>query len=227
MSVNYNPATPADGLILCLDTANRRSYPGSGSTWFDISGGRNNGTLTNGPVLNTAIGGIAMDGVDDIVMINSISLQTNYSASIFARARTINIPTPAPFSFRSSTLITPVAFQVTFRNTGDFSCAVRDDAGTIASVSGGVSTINTWFHLCLVRRGNHIEFFVNGLIIGSSSASFGTITPNSLLVGAIDLGGPLGSLFDGFVDDVRLYNRALSQSEVYQLFSSKRGRFNI
>ena len=227
MSVNYNPATPTDGLVLCLDTGNRRSYPGSGNTWFDISGQGNNGTLTNGPILNTGLGGgISFDGIDDIVTLNSASLQTNYTVSVFARARSINV-FPSPFSFRSSSIVNPVAFQLTFRNTGDFSCAVRDDAGIIASVAGGVSTINTWFHLCAVRRGNNVELFVNGLIVASGSASFGTISTNSMLVGAINVGGTIGSFFDGFVDDIRLYNRALSPPEIYQLFSSKRGRFGV
>ena len=53
MSVNYNPATPSNGLVLCLDSRNPRSYPGSGTTWFDISGNNNHGTLVNGPVFTS------------------------------------------------------------------------------------------------------------------------------------------------------------------------------
>ena len=44
MGVNYNPKIVTDGLVLCLDAANKRSYPGSGSTWNDLSGRGNHFT---------------------------------------------------------------------------------------------------------------------------------------------------------------------------------------
>ena len=47
MATNYNPKIVTDGLVLCLDAANTKSYSGSGTTWTDISGKSNNGTLTN------------------------------------------------------------------------------------------------------------------------------------------------------------------------------------
>jgi hypothetical protein len=48
MGIAYNPRTITDGLVLCLDAANPKSYPGSGTTWTDLSGNGNNGTLVNG-----------------------------------------------------------------------------------------------------------------------------------------------------------------------------------
>ena len=47
MGVDYNPKIVTNGLVLCLDAANVKSYPGSGTTWIDLSGNGNNGTLTN------------------------------------------------------------------------------------------------------------------------------------------------------------------------------------
>ena len=38
MGINYSPKIVTDGLVLCLDAANPLSYPGSGSTWNDLSG---------------------------------------------------------------------------------------------------------------------------------------------------------------------------------------------
>lgn len=61
--------TITNGLILNLDAANYKSYPGSNTTWTDLSGYRNNGTLTNGPTFSTLNGGgITFDGVDDYVI---------------------------------------------------------------------------------------------------------------------------------------------------------------
>jgi hypothetical protein len=44
MAISYNPRTITDGLVLCLDAGNSKSYPGSGTTWTDLSGNGNTGT---------------------------------------------------------------------------------------------------------------------------------------------------------------------------------------
>ena len=46
--MNYGPKTVTNGLVLCVDAADKNSYIGSGTTWTDVSGNGNNGTLTNG-----------------------------------------------------------------------------------------------------------------------------------------------------------------------------------
>lgn len=60
----------SDGLVLCLDAGNVRSYPGNGSTWTDLSKNGNNGTLINGPTFSSDNGGsIVFDGVNDGVQL--------------------------------------------------------------------------------------------------------------------------------------------------------------
>ena len=44
MGTSYNPRIVTDGLVLCLDAAIKRSYPGAGTTWTDLSKQENNGT---------------------------------------------------------------------------------------------------------------------------------------------------------------------------------------
>ena len=66
--IAYNPKIVTDGLVLCLDAANPKSYPGSGTTWYDLSGNGNHGTLINGPTYNSDNkGSIVFDGIDDYV----------------------------------------------------------------------------------------------------------------------------------------------------------------
>lgn len=68
MAFSFSPRAVTNGLILSLDAANTRSYPGSGTVWTDLSRSGINGTLTNGPTFNTANGGnIVLDGTDDYV----------------------------------------------------------------------------------------------------------------------------------------------------------------
>ena len=64
----YGPRIVSNGLVLCLDAANKRSYPGTGTTWTDLSGNSNNGTLTNGPTFSAGnMGSILFDGTNDYV----------------------------------------------------------------------------------------------------------------------------------------------------------------
>jgi hypothetical protein len=70
VDTDYNmftgPNIIKDGLVLYLDAANEKSYPGSGTNWNDLSGNGNNGTLVNGPTLvDGDNGSIQFDGVND------------------------------------------------------------------------------------------------------------------------------------------------------------------
>ena len=77
MSLSRGPKTITNGLVLYLDAANKKSYPGSGATWTDLSGNSNTGTLTNGPTFSAAnMGSILFDGTNDYVDCgNNSSLQ--------------------------------------------------------------------------------------------------------------------------------------------------------
>jgi hypothetical protein len=58
MSIYAGPDIADSGLTLCLDAGNPVSYPGSGTTWRDVSGQGNNGILVDGPTFNSANGGV-------------------------------------------------------------------------------------------------------------------------------------------------------------------------
>lgn len=66
MATNGGPNIIQNGLVFALDAANKKSYPGSGTTWKDLSGNGNDGTLTNGPTFDSGNGGsIVLDGTND------------------------------------------------------------------------------------------------------------------------------------------------------------------
>ena len=66
MALHHFPRITTDGLVLCLDAGNPLSYPGTGTTWTDLSGNGNDGTLVNGVGYNGSNGGsLVFDGVDD------------------------------------------------------------------------------------------------------------------------------------------------------------------
>ena len=65
-TATFNNSIVTDGLILHLDAGNKNSYPGSGTTWTDLSGKGYDGTLTNGPSFNSQ-GYISFDGSNDYI----------------------------------------------------------------------------------------------------------------------------------------------------------------
>ena len=68
MAFSYSPKIVTDGLVFAVDAANKKSYPGSGTTWTDLAGS-NDGTLTNGPTFDSGNGGsIVFDGSDDYIL---------------------------------------------------------------------------------------------------------------------------------------------------------------
>ena len=76
MSLGHGATIVRDGLVLYLDAANEKSYPGSGTTWYDLSGNGNDVTLINNPTYSTNNNGsFIFDGVDEYL--SSVSLTHN------------------------------------------------------------------------------------------------------------------------------------------------------
>ena len=86
MGIGAGANAVEDGLVFCVDAANKRSYPGTGTTWTDLTG-ENNGTLTNGPTFSSDNrGSIEFDGSDDHVLLdNDIVLGTASSITVWVR----------------------------------------------------------------------------------------------------------------------------------------------
>ena len=65
MPLIFLPRIVTDGLVLAIDAANTKSYPGSGTTWYDISRNNSNGSLVNGSTFSSEnLGTVTFNGVD-------------------------------------------------------------------------------------------------------------------------------------------------------------------
>ena len=80
------------------------------------------------------------------------------------------------------------------------------------------SSINTWYHVVWVKKGTESKFYRDGILIhtGSSPSQFYTNTASEYWLGKID------NYWDGTIDEVKIYDRALNQSEIFDLFYSNR-----
>jgi hypothetical protein len=90
-----------------------------------------------------------------------------------------------------------------------------------ALYSANVAQLNTWQLVCGMWDGSEMSIYVNGSIAGTKDASVGTIDYST--VGDFAIGGRTNqstNYFTGDIDDVRIYNRALSQQEIQKLYDS-------
>ena len=79
MSVGYNPRIVTDGLVLCLDAANTKSYPSSGgTTWTDLSGKGNNGDIKSGVSYSNNSFNFTLNSTNELIDV-AHSSDLNYS----------------------------------------------------------------------------------------------------------------------------------------------------
>lgn len=225
MANQYGPKIVTDGLVLCLDAGNTKSYPRSGTIWRDISGRGNNGTLTNGAIFsNTNGGSIAFDGSNDFILIpdnNVFDFGTgDFAVEIWANFNTLS-GSPTLFLFRTYfTGNNGFLFYVTsagalsIYTTGLFS-------ESVASVR-----INRWQHLVFTRIAGISYLYNNTVIRDSRAFTFNISVNNSVVIGLDTQFGtdPLG----GRVSSARVYSgKGLTANEVLQNYNATKGRFNL
>ena len=237
MGVGYNPRIVTNGLVLCLDAGNRRSYPGSGTTWTDLSTNARTGTLTNGPTFSSSNGGsIVFDGVNDFIEFGDVlDLGTNdMTINIWAR------PTSSADSYLlSKTAAATQNYRYSVGIVGSkISPFFQGNVGADITPSGSTTIVtNTWYMFTYVfTRSSSITMYVNGVLetlTGSATISqwngldFQSINP--FRVGTYTSGDNVGvtSPFAGNISSVQMYFRSLSAAEIRQNFNATRGRYGI
>ncbi len=238
MGFYRGPKIVTNGLVLYLDAANKKSYPGTGTTWTDLSGFGNNGTLTNGPTFNSANGGsIVFDGVNDYTATNNYSLDFDTrSFTLIAWIKTSNNIQQGKIINKGQSSAFPVGskgYSLRFYDRVVF--AVTDGVNSNNASVTNINDVkqNQWCLLSGVcnRETSTVFLYVNGLINNSVPITVGSISnPNAeLTIGNLRRGvyGQDSEFFAGNIAQVQIYNRALSASEVLQNYNATKGRFNL
>jgi len=245
----YIPDIIRDGLILYLDAAEPSSYPGSGTTWTDLSGRGNNGTLTNGPTYNSSNGGfLVFDGINDYC---------RHLLSSRTEARTISI------WFFDDSGITPdgsnappkTGYQIA--NFGTSGILNQFDGITKGSWTGGAvnetlgyyqnsparfiymrDEVSVGWHQFVMRYNDSAgiyDFFLDGRqreVFIASQGNMGLMSADRVIIGApgdpptVGTGGQDYYGRNNFAQ-ILLYNRSLKNQEIEQNFNVVRERFVI
>jgi len=237
MAYANGPRIVTDGLILCLDAANTKSYPGSGTAWNDLSGSSYNGTLYNSPAFSSANKGIInFDGTDDHCPLDTTTsseirnISTPYTLMAWIRPHTQHTGaivgayscsgTTMGIYFRvysNSGNLRAQAFYTT--STGGF--GARENYTTVAT--------DTWHQLSVVVTGTtsaaYMKIYVNN--IPSSNYSIGAIMALNTVGWRIGRANCGGDYFNGEIGRVSMYNRDFSASEIEHNYNALKGRYGL
>lgn len=231
MSYNNGPRIVTSGLVLYLDAANNRSYPGSGTVCTDLSRNGNNGTLTNGPTFNSANGGsIVFDGTNDYVNCGTgLGISGGWTLCSFFKTSTSN--TSRVILGRTGTSPSYSQNYVLSLNASNkFLCSTSADSYKSAQSISTAST-NTWYYACGVYNSSTkiLSIYVNESLEGSSTALIAdppTTGGQYVILGASDALDAANRL-TGNIALAKIYNRALSASEIRQNYHASKGRFGL
>jgi len=223
MSLFHNPSIVTNGMILNVDAANVRSYSGSGTNWFDLSGQNNTGVLTNGPTYSSANGGyIALDGVNDCVLINS-------NASIMSNSTYTKLAWCYFTSFGTGNNIISggnlgTNHALFLAQTNIVYAGHNGSWFTVQSTS--TLSLNTWYYIGVTfSSATGWIIYINGSASGTSANTTQfTAGQGEILLGAYGTGT---NVLTGRIANASVYNRVLSAAEVSQNFNALRARFGV
>ena len=212
-----------DGLVLNLDAGASTSYPGSGTSWTDLSGNGNNGSLVNGPSYSSDDGGsIVFDGTNDYVETSSgmFNCNSNFTFNSWVNAD-VNNTTRTIISKTSAS----GSIQIRFNSSNQVQI-VDNYIVNVGSFSSFNSSASTWYNICVVRSSNTYNLYVNGTYISSFTSS-NTYTYDADTIGQNYSAFGGGEMWDGKISAISAYNRALTASEIEQNYNALRGRYGI
>jgi hypothetical protein len=221
MGTAYNANIVTDGLVLCLDAANPRSYSGSGDRWLDIVGNKqlimynmNSGDWDSKGYFN-------FDGSNSEYFTNSFGadVSNGYSLSSLFKQTTLGAAViqlygqdqvPVRFSVQNTYLI----FFQTYTATG------------LYTVNNSID-LNKWNHVVCTFSGTstqggtgNLKVYLNGNLIGSNTTSGSPFLSTAIRIGRLN-----NAYYSGSIASVMIHNKELSAQEVRQNFNATRGRY--
>jgi hypothetical protein len=213
MAIYGGPDIVTDGLVLHLDAANTKSYPGSGNVVYDLSNNYRNATIYNSPSINNGI--ITLGQTNDYIEIPQVlqpltidfwfnTPNTNNAAIIYAGIDTYNSNSWqwSLFYYANSLLWRP--------NAG----------GGGANITSFVS-INNWYHFVMIRGpNNNSSVYLNGINISNISESKIDVTGFTRI-------GKGGLYWNGSFGPLKMYDKILATDEIQQNYNALKGRFGL
>lgn len=238
MGTFYNPKIITDGLVLHLDAANKRSYPGNGTSWYDLSSAKNHlywsspapifRSYNNTPVISTSTTYTALRPIKSTTYngmrtgTGSYSVVCVFKPNLTTSGRVLISFGPADSSCNGQN-VHPIS-----TTNSKFVGGSCNGYGTWNNNSGQTITTDRFWHMCTTYDGTTERIYINGYLDKSSAMSSNTpiSANNAIAIGWIRNDGASYSM-NAEVAVVLMYNRTLSQSEILQNFNATKSRYGL
>ena len=211
---------PTSGLSLYVDAGRASSYSGSGNQWNDLSGNNNTGTLQNSPTYSSSNGGIlTFNGSNQYITFNSpVNIpigNSNYTISVWFNASSLG---NKGFVGWGGYLNTNQVNALRLSATGFIHYWWGNDLEVNTALS-----INTWYNVVARFDGTNRQIWLNNVLIGGDTpgSSHNVPNANNLTIGTTNV----NEYFNGKISNVEIYNRAISDSEIAELYNDFLYRF--
>ena len=233
----------ADGLVFNMDPANRASYPKTGTTVTDTidydKSISNTGTINNSNAstfFSTDQKGIFLfDGIDDYIQVNGSTnaglnrpgITNQITLETWCYTKTFNVSYERIIARRLAA--TPLPYMLGLSTTGGnkygfyLSGTSGYGPGELTSATG--VALNQWVHLVGTSDNTTRKIYINGVLDQSNSYSLGIYSTSIDLQIGRQLSG--GYDYNGDVSAIRIYDRALSATEVLHNYNALKGRFGL
>jgi hypothetical protein len=217
-----------DGLVLNLDAGDPRSYPGSGTSWTDLSGNGNTatGVGTAMPSYNNANGGsLVFDGVNDYI-IRTTPSSLNFGTLDFSVFCWIKCTKKG-----AGTYGTPVTLDVDGTGSGilfyiDGSSGIFRTWVNGQALNGSIDVAdNQWHYIGIVKFGTTATQFVDGVHRSSFACSSSLISSPNLILGNYRTTPEITYAYNGNLSQVTIHSRPLSAAEVAQNYDALKVRY--
>ena len=237
MGLAHSPRIVTDGLVLAMDTANRKSYTPNSTTWIDAAGSTITANTNNGLYDANDMGSFILDtGSKDLVFANNQTLASTFSTNnftIIVVAKSTDAVYPRSrfplYVNQNPTTTAQKGWSVGHGITSTQIEIRQCDGANLSSIflSHSVAA-NTIYHRAFVvdrSSGISTKYYVNGSYIGEAAAA--NVTGSIYTSGGMLLGNVWGWRYIGHIYTFYVYNRVLTQSEVKQNFNAIRGRYGL
>tara|TARA_E500000318_G_scaffold102256_1_gene106425 strand:+ start:987 stop:1667 length:681 start_codon:yes stop_codon:yes gene_type:complete len=226
MSSHASPDIVTDGLVLCLDAADSKSYPGSGTTWTNRVEQGNNGTLVNGPTFDSSNGGsLSFDGTNQY-----FSLDSNVTVSPvgFTVMMAIDVNDSQSSSNWDYWFVQNPADSHKYEfgkygvggNQFQFKDNIHANSFVSVSLSAGFSIIHFG-----TTSSSYSFISENGEAKVLSSSPGGWTGGDDINFDEFFKGG--STYFGAKIANMLIYNKELSQKEILQNFKAAKSKFNL
>jgi hypothetical protein len=225
MGSHGGPKIATDGLVFLMDTANKKSYTGSGTGFTGLSGKDDNGTLTNGttraptssgPIRPTSHGGsLVFDGANDYIQLPTQTIVGDFTLNLWINPSKIT----SPFSTILGNSASGGHYILLYKDG-----RIRVRLGSVSPYFVGGIPHHEWSLLTIKRTGttanvyfNTVESSTGGTYVNSVNFVFNRIGSYSSITTNYMLNGKLANM--------SIYNRALTATELEKYYNETQNKF--